>query len=154
MQIHDDKTQDNVSMRKESTNLKRISMSLPSQLLDEFDKSMLKSGFPDRSKAIQTALQSFIDENNWEEEAKETTGAGAIMMLYNNHIYNQDTKSIQTQHKYNDIISTTTHMHLDHDNCLEAIMVKGKVKAIKNLVKDLLKNRGIKSLKVHFVSFA
>ena len=57
------------------------------------------------------------------------------MMLYNNHIFNQDTKSIQTQHKYNDVISATTHMHLDDDNCLETIMVKGKVKIIKNLVK-------------------
>ena len=41
-------------------------MSLPSDLLDEFDKSMSKSGFPDRSKAIQTALHSFIDQNNWD----------------------------------------------------------------------------------------
>jgi CopG family nickel-responsive transcriptional regulator len=75
------------------------------------------------------------------------------MMLYNNHIFNQDTKSIQTQHKYNDVISATTHMHLDDDNCLETIMVKGRVKIIKNLVKDLSQNRGIKSLKVHFASF-
>ena len=44
-------------------------------------------------------------------------------------------------------------MHLDDDNCLETIMVKGKVKIIKNLVKDLSQNRGIKSLKIHFVSF-
>jgi CopG family transcriptional regulator, nickel-responsive regulator len=130
----------------------RISMSLPSELLCEFDKSIVKSGFPDRSKAIQTALHSFIDQNNWEVEDKEA-GAGAIMMLYNNHIFNQDTKSIQTQHKYNDVISATTHMHLDDDNCLETIMVKGKVKIIKNLIKDLSQNRGIKSLKIHFVSF-
>jgi CopG family transcriptional regulator, nickel-responsive regulator len=40
-------------------------MSLPSELLSEFDKSMTKVGFPDRSKAIQTALHSFIDENKW-----------------------------------------------------------------------------------------
>ena len=132
--------------------LKRISMSLPSDLLDEFDKSMSKSGFPDRSKAIQTALHSFIDQNNWDLDDKET-GAGAIMLLYNNHIFNQDTKSIRTQHKYNDIISATTHLHLDGDNCLETIMVKGKVKIIRNLVKDISQNRGIKSLKIYFVSF-
>ena len=130
----------------------RISMSLPSELLCEFDKSIVKSGFPDRSKAIQTALHSLIDQSNWEAEDKES-GAGAIMMLYNNHIFNKNTKSIQTQHKYNDVISATTHMHLDGDNCLENIMVKGNVKVIKDLVKDLLQNRGIKSLKVHFVSF-
>jgi CopG family nickel-responsive transcriptional regulator len=126
-------------------------MSLPSELLSEFDKSMTKVGFPDRSKAIQTALHLFIDENEWKTEG-EHLGAGSITMLYNNHIFNQDTKSTQTQHKYNDIISAATHIHLDNDNCLETIMVKGKIKTIKNLVKDLSENRGIKSLKVNFVS--
>ena len=126
-------------------------MSLPSELLSDFDKSMSKAGFPDRSKAIQTALHSFIDENEWKIE-DEHLGAGSITMLYNNHIFNQDTKSTQTQHKYNNIISAATHIHLDSDNCLETIMVKGRIKIIKNLVKDLSENRGIKSLKVSFVS--
>jgi CopG family nickel-responsive transcriptional regulator len=130
----------------------RISMSLPSELLSEFDKSVEKAGFPDRSKAIQTALHSFIDENEWKIE-DEHLGAGSITMLYNNHIYNQDTKSTQTQHKYNDIISAATHIHLDNDSCLETIMVKGQIKTIKNLVKDLSENRGIKSLKVNFVNY-
>jgi CopG family nickel-responsive transcriptional regulator len=126
-------------------------MSLPSELLSEFDKSMAKVGFPDRSKAIQTALHLFIDESEWNIEDQHL-GAGSITMLYNNHIFNQDTKSTQTQHKYNDIISAATHIHLDSDNCLETIMVKGKIKIIKNLVMDLSENRGIKSLKVNFVS--
>jgi CopG family transcriptional regulator, nickel-responsive regulator len=127
-------------------------MSLPSELLSDFDKSMSKAGFPDRSKAIQTALHSFIDENEWKIE-DEHLGAGSITMLYNNHIFNQDTKSTQTQHKYNDIISAATHIHLDRENCLETIMVKGKIRIVKNLVKDLSEKRGIKSLKVNFVSY-
>jgi CopG family nickel-responsive transcriptional regulator len=130
---------------------KRISMSLPSELLSEFNRSMVKVGFPDRSKAIQRALYSFIDENNWKTE-DDRSGAGAIIMVYNNHIFNQNTKSTQMQHKYNDIISSTIHMHLDGNSCLETIMVRGKAKKIKDLVKDLSKNRGINSLKVHFVS--
>jgi CopG family nickel-responsive transcriptional regulator len=126
-------------------------MSLPSELLSEVDKSMIKIGFPDRSKAIQTALHSFIDDNEWKVE-DEHLGAGTVIMLYDSHIFNQDTKSTQTQHKYNDVINAATHVHLDSDNCLENIMVKGKIKIIKNLVKDLSKNRGIKSLKVYLVS--
>jgi CopG family nickel-responsive transcriptional regulator len=126
-------------------------MSLPSELLYQFNKSMTKVGFPDRSKAIQTALHSFIDENDWKTE-DDQSGAGAIVIVYNNHIFNQDTKSTQMQHKYIQVISSTIHIHLNGDNCLETIMVKGQAKIIKNLVKDLSQNRGIKSLKVHFVS--
>ena len=49
--------------------------------------------------------------------------------------------------------SAATHIHLDNYKCLETIMVKGQIKIIKNLVKDLSENRGIKSLKVNFVRY-
>ena len=131
--------------------VERISMSLSPKLLAEFDKSMVKAGFTDRSKAIQTALHSFVDEHNWMNDLPKS-GAGAIIMLYDNHMYNQDTKSTGTQHKYNDIISAATHLHLNDNNCLETIMVKGDARRMKELANELSKNRGIKSLKFHFVN--
>jgi CopG family transcriptional regulator, nickel-responsive regulator len=129
----------------------RISMSLAPKLLKQFDKSMLQAGFSDRSKAIQAALHAFVDENEW-KGAENQSGAGAVFMLYDNHTYNQDRESIHAQHEYADIISASTHVHLDHHNCLETIMVKGQVKKIRELVKVLSQNRGIKSLKLHFVT--
>jgi CopG family nickel-responsive transcriptional regulator len=74
------------------------------------------------------------------------------MVLYDNHTYSQDDTSIHIQHRYTDIITTTTHMHLDPDNCLETIMVRGETKRIKELANHMSKNRGIKSFKVNFVS--
>jgi len=139
---------------EQNGNVERISMSLPPELLSEFNKSMKKSGFSDRSKAIQSALHSFIDQNDWDNgQDSGKSGAGAIMMLYDNHIYSQDDDTgTHIQHKYSDIISATMHMHLDHENCLETIMVRGEIKKIKELASRLSKNRGIKNLKVHFVS--
>jgi len=131
--------------------VKRISISLPTKLLSEFDKSMSNSGYVDRSKALQTAMHSFINNNDWySEDDNEFDGTGAIIMLYNNHVYEQDEKSTQIQHKYKEIISATTHLHIDEDNCLETIMVKGQITKIKELAKNLSQNRGIKNLKVHF----
>jgi CopG family nickel-responsive transcriptional regulator len=135
----------------EKSYVERISMSLSPKLLAEFDKSMVKAGFTDRSKAIQTALHSFVDEHNWMDDLPKS-GAGAIIMLYDNHLYNQDKKSTRIQHKYNDIISASTHLHLNNDNCLESIMVKGDVRRMKELANELSKNRGIKSLKFHFLN--
>ncbi len=137
--------------RDEKSYVERISMSLSAKLLAEFDKSMVKAGFTDRSKAIQTALHSFVDEHSWMDDLPKS-GAGAIIMLYDNYLYNQDTKSTRIQHKYNDIISASTHLHLNDDNCLESIMVKGDVRKMKELANELSKNRGIKSLKFHFVN--
>jgi CopG family nickel-responsive transcriptional regulator len=127
-------------------------MSLPPDLLSNFDKSMKSAGFSDRSKAIQTALHSFIAQYDWDKGGDDRNGAGAITMLYDNLAHNHDSQSIHTQHHYSDVISASTHLHLDHDNCLETVMVKGKIRRIKALAKELSQDRGIKSLKVHFVS--
>lgn len=137
--------------------MNRISMSLPPRLLVEFEKSMQKAGFTDRSKAIQAALHSFVDEYHWKSSGSDNndnseTGVGAIILLYDNHIYNQDRKSVQIQHLYSDVICSATHVHLEEDNCLESIMVSGERKRIKELAKKLSENRGIKSIKVHFMS--
>lgn len=136
---------------KKKTPLTRISISLPSDLLTKFDESMVRAGYTDRSKALQTAIHSLIDDYSWKTN-DNAEGAGAIIMMYNNHIYNQDKRSTQVQHKYADIISASTHIHLENDNCLETIMVKGDIKRIRDLAKHLSENRGIKSLKVNFIS--
>ena len=136
---------------KKKTPLTRISISLPSDLLTKFDDSMVRAGYTDRSKALQTAIHSLIDDYSWKTN-DNAEGAGAIIMMYDNHIYNQDKRSTQVQHKYADIISASTHVHLENDNCLETIMVKGDIKKIRNLAKHLSENRGIKSLRVNFIS--
>lgn len=140
-----------LSDHKKREPVTRISISLPTKLLVEFDKSMLKSGYTDRSKALQTAIHSFVNDYDWNTGDKRY-GAGAIIIVYDNHVYNQDEKSIQVQHEYQDIIGATTHVHLQGDHCLETIMVRGEIKKIKELTKYLSENRGIKSLKLHFVT--
>ena len=127
-------------------------MSLPSNLLDKFDKSMKNVGFADRSKAIQASLYEFIYNNEWKQAKNDNGyGAGALVILYDNHLFGNDTGSIQNQHEYTDIIVSTTHLHLDHHNCLETIILKGKISRIKNFSRFISESRGIKSLKMHYV---
>jgi CopG family transcriptional regulator, nickel-responsive regulator len=134
------------------SSLKRISMSLPSNLLDQFDKSMKNAGFADRSKAIQASLYEFIYNNEWKQEKNDNSyGAGALVILYDNHLFGNDTGSIENQHQYTDIIVSTTHLHLDHQNCLETIMLKGKINRIKKFNKFISECRGIKSVQMHYV---
>jgi CopG family transcriptional regulator, nickel-responsive regulator len=139
---------------KESSksHLRRISMSLPNTLLDQFDKSMKNAGFADRSKAIQSSLYEFIYNNEWKEnQHDDSNGAGVLVILYDNHLFGTDTGSIQNQHEYTDIIVSSTHLHLDQHNCLETIMLRGKIKRIKVFMKFISESRGIKSLKMHYV---
>jgi CopG family nickel-responsive transcriptional regulator len=117
-------------------------MSLPPELASEFDNSMKRAGFCDRSKAIH----SFIYQNDGKGE-DTTNGAGSITMLYN-HAYIHDDAGNHAQHRYSDIISATAHTHLGDDIRLETIMVRGEIKKIKQLARSLSENRRIKSHKV------
>ena len=135
---------------KKKTPLTRISISLPSDLL-QGSMTVWSSNDTRTSKALQTAIHSLIDDYSW-KSGDNTEGAGALIMMYNNHVYNQDKKSTRIQHKYADVISASTHVHLKNDNCLETILVKGDIRKIRDLAKHLSENRGIKSLKVNFMS--
>lgn len=77
---------------------------------------MKEAGFSVPSKAIQTAFHSFIDEHDWKKIDVQKKGAETIVILFNNHTFYKRKMSTQLQHKYNDIISTTTHLHLEDDN--------------------------------------
>lgn len=129
----------------------RISISLPSNLLASFDRVSKKAGFTDRSKAIQTAMRAFISENEWLSGSESGNGAGLIELLYDPHTRNIEKALTLIQHNYNQIVTASTHMHLDDDNCLEAILVRGDTRSIKRLAKELAEKKGIKSMKVNFV---
>lgn len=128
----------------------RISISLPSDLLDGFERTMKKVGFTDRSKAIQAAMRVFISENEWVSE-ESSKGAGLIELLYDPQTRNIDKTLTLIQHEYNHIVTSSTHIHLDDNNCLEVIMVRGDAKNIKRLARELAGKKGIKSIRINFV---
>ena len=131
--------------RKSNSHVKRISISLSPQLLSEFNAAMRKAGFSDRSKAIQTALHSLVDQPRWQNSDMQ-------MVLVRSIRYQTTISSIWTLRRLSGIISASTHIHLDGDNCLETIMHKGEIKKMKELANSLSKNREIRSIKVNFVS--
>jgi CopG family nickel-responsive transcriptional regulator len=127
------------------TGVTRISMSLPPQLLEEFDEVITKIGY-DRSKAIQQAMRDFITEYQWEYDPL-TNLAGTITFIYSHEVPGLETELTTIQHQYTEVISSTTHIHLDH-HCLLAVVVNGSANEIKELASKLRSQRGIHQLKV------
>ena len=127
----------------------RFSVSVNPLLLDEFDEVTEGLGYS-RSNAIQAAMRGFLAEHkvNLEPEADVV---GAIIMVYDHHVSGHGGLT-HTQHRYIDVITSTTHVHLDESNCIETITVKGKVKTIRDLSKELMTARGVKQLKTTILS--
>ena len=89
----------------------RISISVPPDLLRKFDEALKRLGYEERSKAIQTAMQSFVTESKW-LCAKKGRGIGAIVMVYDSTIRQVGDVLTEIQHKYRGIAETTIHMRL------------------------------------------
>ncbi len=128
----------------------RISISLPPDLLDEFDKTIKQMGY-DRSKAIQVSIRNFLTENKWMHEEKDMV-MGALTMIYDHEVKGLEESLTDAEHLYGNIISSSMHIHLDEKNCLEIVAVKGKVQAIRDLTQDLMSKRGVKQIRLAFVT--
>jgi CopG family nickel-responsive transcriptional regulator len=133
-----------------SRGVTRFSVSVDPGLLDEFDETIREIGY-NRSTAIQVAMRGFLTEHQW-TTSKESTVAGAITMIYDHHIRGLGDLITDIQHDYNDVITSTTHVHMDHDTCLEILAIKGEIQRIEALTQELRVVRGVKQLKFSILS--
>lgn len=125
----------------EDSTLKRFGISMDGQLLHKFDRLINQKGYENRSEAIRDLVRNALLEHSWEKD--EQIVAGTILLFYDHHQRNLLEELTQVQHEMHDDILATTHFHLDHANCLELIIVKGKAKDIQQLSHKLTSLKGV-----------
>lgn len=130
----------------EEKGVSRISVSLPSELLEEFDGfiSLLNM---DRSKAVQIAMRNFLTEYK-AFSSFSGDSAGVVSIIYDHDVKGLEDAITDIQHEYNDTVIATVHAHLTRSDCMEVIIVKGKAERIKEFSEKLMANRGVKQLKL------
>lgn len=119
----------------------RFGISLERRLLKEFDNLIAGKNYQNRSEAIRDLIRNSLVEDEWKKGAKV---AGSIAIVYDHHKRDLVDKILDIQHEYQDIIVASQHAHLDHHNCLEVIIVKGKSNGIKILSDKLRAIKGVK----------
>uniref|UniRef100_A0A7C2SN02 Putative nickel-responsive regulator n=1 Tax=Archaeoglobus fulgidus TaxID=2234 RepID=A0A7C2SN02_ARCFL len=125
----------------------RIGVSLPKNLLDEFDRIISTRGYSSRSEAIRDAIRTYIAEYRWLESEKGEV-VGVLVVLYDHNVKGVSDLLINVQHDFHEIITSSTHIHLNEDQCLEIILVKGKMERIKLLVDKISATRGVLNVKM------
>ena len=121
--------------------LVRFSVSIEKTLLDRFDKRIEKDGYPTRSKAIADLMRDSLVTHEWKEGKKV---AAAIIIVYDHHKRDLTNRLTHIQHEFHELVISSQHIHLDHDNCLEIIVVKGKPKDVVELSNRLKATKGVK----------
>ncbi|NEU32265.1 nickel-responsive transcriptional regulator NikR [bacterium LRH843] len=125
-----------------SNNLKRFGVSMEESLLTKFDELIQEKGYENRSEAVRDLVRHALVKNSWEDD--EQMVAGSILLFYDHHHRDLVQELTEIQHQMHDQILATTHFHIDHDNCLEIIVVKGKVKNIRSFSDQLISLKGVK----------
>lgn len=125
--------------------ISRVSISLPSDLLQEFDQLISEIQY-DRSKAIQAAMRLFLTE---QKELRQRKGSllGAIAVTYDHDVRGLEKRLTDIQHSFSRIVRGAMHIHLDQTKCLQIIAVKGSAQHVRHLVQELMAQRGVKQLR-------
>lgn len=127
--------------------LMRIGVSLPDNLLTKFDKIIEERGYSSRSEGIRDSIRSYINYYEWMKDIQGPRTA-TITVVYDHHKRGLSATMEEIQHNYTHIIKSSIHIHLDHDNCLEVIVLDGDGEDIKELAENLLSLNGVKFSKL------
>ena len=131
--------------------LVRTCVSLPNGLLDQFDGIISKRGYSSRSEAIRDAIRSYINSYKWMDSV-EGRRIGIISLVYEHDQRGLSDDLTEIQHHHVGLITSSVHIHLDLDNCLEIITLQGEGKDIKAVADAITALKGVKYVKLNTIS--
>jgi len=119
----------------------RIGIALDSDLLKRFDRSIKQRGYTNRSEAFRDLIRDrLVGEQT---AAPEATVVGTVTLIYNHHAHGITEKLTEAQHEHHELVVSTSHAHLDHDSCLEVLIVHGKSAEVEKLADRLIGLKGV-----------
>lgn len=128
------------------SDLERFSIALPKELAVAFDKRNKQKGYGSRSEAIRDLIRESLVKEEWSDPMAHV--AATVTLVYDHHTRTLGDRITDIQHDHGELIVSTMHVHLDHHNCLEVIVLRGLAKNVKALADKLGAIRGIKHSQV------
>src|SRR5438876_4720973 len=113
------------------SDLARIGVAIDSELLDKFDRLIGQRGYTNRSEAFRDLIRDELVQKSW--ESPEADVVGTVTLVYDHHVRMLSEKLTDMQHEHHKNILSTMHVHLDHDNCLEVLVVKGRARNVQKI---------------------
>jgi CopG family transcriptional regulator, nickel-responsive regulator len=120
----------------------RFSVSMDEKLLTQFDDYIGLRGYSNRSEAVRDLIRKVLVNEEWEQDSEVV---GVVTLVYNHHQPQLQEKMTELQHEYHHQITSTTHVHMDHHNCLEVTIVRGRASQVRELAEKLIALRGVKN---------
>ncbi len=121
--------------------LSRIGVALDSDLLERFDGFISRLGYTNRSEAFRDLIRDrLVTERT---AAANATVVGTVTLIYDHHAHGVTEKLTELQHANHELVVSTSHAHLDHDSCLEVLIVHGRSKRVEEFAGRLIGLKGV-----------
>ena len=121
--------------------LARFSVSMDSRLLEQFDRLIENRGYENRSEAVRDLIRNALVEEEWAAASQRV--AATVTLVYNHHHSGVAERLGDIQHHHVGIVVSATHVHLDNDNCLEVVILRGKSREVRTLAEELVAIKGV-----------
>jgi CopG family nickel-responsive transcriptional regulator len=131
--------------------MERITMSIDESLAREFDALIARRGYTSRSEAMRDLLRREVERERGAGDEK-THCVANLSYVYNHHQRDLAERLTEAQHAQHDLVVAATHVHLDHENCLETLMLKGPTAAVRGLADRLQAERGVRHGQLNLIT--
>ena len=130
--------------------MERITISLDESLAHEFDLLIARRGYATRSEAVRDLLRREL------EAERASAGSGHcvanLSYVYNHHERDLGERLTEAQHDHHDLCVATMHAHLDHDACLESVILRGPLADVRAFAEGIIAERGVRHGSLNVVS--
>ena len=120
----------------------RIGVAIDAKLLEKFDERIRRRGYSNRSEAFRDMIREDLIEEHADAPAKPVVGT--LTLVYDHYVRMLSDKLVDMQHDHHQVIVSTLHVHLDHDNCLEVLILRGKSGDVRRIADMLISTKGVK----------
>ncbi|RTL48503.1 MAG: nickel-responsive transcriptional regulator NikR [Rhodocyclaceae bacterium] len=131
--------------------MERFTISLDDDLARQFDQLIARRGYSNRSEAVRDLLRGQLEQ---EHQARDDSGycVASLSYVYNHHERELAERLTEIQHRSHDLTVSTLHAHLDHENCLETVLLKGPAKAVRAFAEAMMAERGVRHGQINLIS--
>lgn len=121
--------------------LSRIGIALDSELLKRFDRLIARQGYTNRSEAFRDLIRDrLVTERT---AAPDAPVVGTVTLIYDHHAHGISEKLTEVQHAHHALVVSTSHAHLDHESCLEVLIVHGRAAEVADFADRLIGLKGV-----------
>ncbi len=130
--------------------MERFTISLSDELAAEFDALIAARGYENRSKAVRDLIRRELEAQRRQQPHAHCVAN--LSYVYNHHQRDLADRLIELQHEYHDLCVSTLHAHLDHDNCLESVILRGQLDHVQTFADRLIAERGVRHGQLNLVT--